>query len=125
MPDELLREIYYRSEKEFLNIEQKIFGVGDSCDDIFIVISGVIEITLSDGKKKQHLDMMGRGSIIGMSNILFGEKWAYYATAMSERGTIIFRLKKDVLKLMAKVYNPLQLALETASGYLTNEKPMA
>ena len=81
-------------------------------------------MTLSDGKKEQHLDVMGRGSIIGISNILYGEKWAYYATAMSERGTIVFRLKNDVLKLMAKVYNPLQLALEKASGYLTNEKPM-
>lgn len=64
--------------------------MGDECDSIYLVLSGVIEITLSNGHregrehKEQHLDLLGRGSLIGMANILHGDKWPYHATARSE-----------------------------------------
>ena len=49
MPDDILSEIYYRSIKEMVGIESTIFDVGQKCKEIIVVLSGVIEISLSDG----------------------------------------------------------------------------
>ena len=92
MPDDILSEIYYRSTKEMVGIESTIFDVGQKCKEIIVILSGVIEISLSDGLQEQHLDLLGRGSIIGLSNILYNDRFAYLGKAMSERGTIIVRI---------------------------------
>jgi len=49
MPDSILKEMYYRSFKEQYVIDKKLFEIDQKCTDIFIITSGVVEITLSDG----------------------------------------------------------------------------
>lgn len=73
MPEKILREMYHRAFKEQYVIGKKLFDLNQECNDIFLMIHGVVEITLSDGDRDQHLDLLGKGSVIGMNNILYGE----------------------------------------------------
>ena len=77
-----------------------------------MVLAGVIEITLTDGKKEQHLDLLGRGSIIGMSNVLNGDKWPFHATARTTDLTSILWLSNESLLKMTKTHKKLRKSLE-------------
>ena len=57
-----------------------LFDLGDYCEDIYMILSGVIDIVISDGSSnRQVLDSLGRGSVLGMSFILKHEQWVYQA----------------------------------------------
>lgn len=78
--EKVLKRLYYRCQVKFYEHGQKLFEQGEHCDDIFIILSGVIDIILWNGKKKHLvLDYMGRGSIIGINSVLKGEKFLYEA----------------------------------------------
>ena len=75
---DILRQLFYRTEQRFYEQGQKLFDVGQECKEIFILQSGVVDIVLSDGYD-QHctLDQIGKGSIIGPNMVLKQEKWPY------------------------------------------------
>ena len=57
-----------------------LFNVGEPCQDIFIILSGVIDIVITDGgSRNQTLDVLGKGSIIGPNFVLRKSKWFYKA----------------------------------------------
>ena len=57
-----------------------MFEYGDTCKDIFIIMSGIVDIVITDGTaNKQVLDVLGKGSVIGMNNILKAQKWSFQA----------------------------------------------
>lgn len=72
----LLKEIYYLAKHLFLGKDEILFDIGDDCDSIYIVLSGVLEIIItdSDDKYKRIMDLCGRGSIIGANFVLIDDK---------------------------------------------------
>ena len=77
---DVLTQLFYRSKQQFLDYGQKLFNIGDLCEDLFIVLSGTIDIQISDGyENTETLDVLGRGSVIGFNNILNKEMWYYAA----------------------------------------------
>lgn len=52
--------------------------MGQPCTEIFIVLNGVMDIVLTDGYDHQVvMDVLGRGSVLGVNNIIKGEQWYY------------------------------------------------
>jgi len=75
-----LRELYYRSKQTYFDPGSTLFDIGEPCKDIFIILSGVCDIIISDGdKNKAVLDIMGKGSVIGNNFIFTREPWMYKA----------------------------------------------
>lgn len=60
--------------------EERLFSTGDLCKDIFVIVSGIIDIVVGEiGGTSITLDLLGRGSVIGQNYILTSEKWQYTA----------------------------------------------
>ena len=79
---DFLRQLYYHTQHRFYEYKEALFTVGDVCDTIHIVMSGVIDIMITDGyDQHQRLDVLGKGSIIGSNFILLGERW--FCTAIN------------------------------------------
>lgn len=83
MPYKYLRQIYYRSTWRFYDYSQVVFKKGDKCDRIYMIMSGVVETSLERRGKKQLLDLMTRGSILGFNGILSQDPWHYEASIKS------------------------------------------
>ena len=84
MPISELRVLYHRSIWRFYDLDQKIISPGQACDRLYVITSGVVEVSLSKGyQTTQLLDLMGRGSIIGAQSILCKDDWALDVTVRS------------------------------------------
>jgi len=69
--EDVLKQLYYRTTKKFVVSQGTLFDVGDKCNEIYIVLSGVFDIEITDGfKLRTTLDLLGKGSIIGSNYIL-------------------------------------------------------
>ena len=76
----LVRQLFYGCAHHFYERDEKIFSLGEPCDNIIIVMSGVLDIIITDGRNyEQTLDVLGPGSILGQNFVLKGEKWPYHA----------------------------------------------
>lgn len=75
-----------------------IFDVGELCDDIYIVLSGAVEIALTDNINYEMMDMMGKGSVIGINNVLVKEKWCYKAISRSSESTSVIKIPKAIVE---------------------------
>lgn len=75
-----LREVFYMCMHLFLNPAQVLFEAGDVCDAVYIVLSGTIDVEITDGfTKSRRLDTLGPGSILGQNFVLKQECWYYRA----------------------------------------------
>lgn len=54
-----------------------------------ILIFGTVEIGLSDGDNYQQLDLLGKGSVIGIYGAITGSEWDYTAKVKSKRAIIM------------------------------------
>ena len=70
LPDDLLKQLYYRSTWRFYDYSQNVFKQKDPCDKIYLIMSGVIEISMEQKGITQQIDLMTRGSILGSIGIL-------------------------------------------------------
>lgn len=68
--EDVLKKLYYESRQEFYEPNQELFLFGDVCKYIYIIISGVIDIVISDGTHKEVLDILCKGSLIGVNYVL-------------------------------------------------------
>ena len=86
------------SRQYFLKYDEKLFNLGDKCDDIFMILNGVIDIVLTDGfDRHQVLDICGRGSILGSNYVLCGNPWSYEAINHSNGCVHVLQIKRDLL----------------------------
>ena len=69
---------------------------------------GVVEIELTNGEQTHILDIMGRGSVIGINNIISQEEWIFNAKAVSVRTTVLLRLRRAELVKMMRMYPELE-----------------
>jgi signal-transduction protein with cAMP-binding, CBS, and nucleotidyltransferase domain len=65
------------------DIDERIFQFGQPAKYMRIIMQGVVEIDITDGKKKFLFDLLGRGSVIGVHFMITSEKWIYEAYARS------------------------------------------
>ena len=57
-------------------------------------MQGVVAIELSNGQSHHILDLLGRGSVLQIQNVLFDEQTYYQARAVSSRTVILKRIDK-------------------------------
>ena len=68
--------------------------------DIIIVYQGVVQINLTDGENYHMLDIMGRGSLIGVNNVVNMEDYNYNAEAVSDETTVLPKVSWDLIEEM-------------------------
>lgn len=96
--EDMLRQLYYKGEHEFLDIGQTIFDVGDKCNSIYYILQGVLDIVISDGYSNHKvLDVLGKGSFLGMNFILKSEIWYYKAVNNSTITSRILKVKMSAI----------------------------
>jgi predicted nucleic acid-binding Zn ribbon protein len=66
------------------------------------------------------LDLLGRGSIIGLNNIMKEDTYVYNCCAKSQNSTILFKLPRIVLFKYAKTNNQLHKAIEAAKKSISD-----
>ena len=75
---ENLKTLYYKADLKFYQLDENLFHQGDICQYMYIVLSGVIEISMiTRNKGVEIIDLMGFGSIIGTFNVLDEDEWHY------------------------------------------------
>jgi len=81
-----------------------VFEIGETCKNIYIIMTGMISIYISDNVgNEEHLDILGRGSILGTDFTLIKELWVYRAinhTSVAAKlfiipETAIFKLQNE------------------------------
>ena len=66
-------------------------------------MSGVVDIVITDGgDKKQVLDVLGKGSVIGMNNVLVTEKWTFRAVNDTRITARAIKISLKTLKYLAR-----------------------
>ena len=84
-----MRKIYMACKHLFFETNQFIFDVGDTCDCIYIVCLGNIEIGLTNGVEYMTMDYLGRGSVIGYNGVVLDSDQVYSAKVRSPRAKLI------------------------------------
>ena len=108
-----LSKLYQKSETKLYHKHQILFESGDFCSSIYLILSGVVEISLihCDGQVTP-MDVCGRGTIIGFSNVLGKEKWIYRATAKSADVTQVIEVSGTVIKYLSRKNKALMISIE-------------
>ena len=96
-----MKKLYYYSNEYFYEQGTTIFDLQEKCSGIYIITEGVVGIELTDGVKSNVIDIMGRGSVIGIYGVLFREPWVYVAKSVSVRTTKILKISNYVLDQLA------------------------
>ena len=105
MDEHFLKLLYYKSSEYYYAIHEQIFRWDEQCEFIYIVTQGVVSIDLTNGTNSEILDLLGRGSIIGIHNILYPKSiWYLNCTARSALTTKVLKVSKVVLKGLSMTY---------------------
>lgn len=83
-----------------------------------MIMSGVVEITLVREEKRQLLDLLTRGSILGFNGILSQDPWNYEATIASLETAQVIEIPSSLIKMYALIYPPLSEDIEEVSKML-------
>ena len=112
--DDVLRELYYSAKHRYCDSGQSLFNVGDKCTEIIVIVAGMIDIIITDGKDvHMTLDLLGKGSVIGSNYILSQEKWYYKAVNKATLPTKIIRLSKKLLQSWKEKNKDIEEAMKT------------
>jgi len=91
-----MRKIYMACNHLYLTDNEVIFNVGDICESIYIVVSGNIEIGLSNGTEYMTMDFLGKGSVLGFNGVILDAEQLYIAKVRSPRANLI-EIPKSVI----------------------------
>ena len=58
------------------------------------------------------LELMGRGSVLGMNNVLHGEVWVYNGTAVSVISTSVIEITCETINSIADMYQDLNKSVD-------------
>lgn len=116
-----LQKLYYKSRQRFYGPQQSLFDIGDHCNSIFIILSGVINIEIcSDefGQNRCVLDSLGRGSVIGINYVITGDQWTYKAVNQSNMSARVIQIDIRVLKRLRRKQKDINKAMIQQEQYL-------
>ena len=94
MEPETLKLWFYKSKEYHYDIGEILLKMNKRTNYIYIVMQGVVAIELSDGHNDYILDLLGKGSIIKIFNLIFDEVTFYQARCVSAQTTIVRRIDK-------------------------------
>lgn len=72
-----------------------LLAAGDVSDQLLIIDTGVVSVTLPHGGQSLEAGRMGPGEVIGEAGVLTGTAWQVQFTALSDGA--VYRLDKAVL----------------------------
>lgn len=100
---DLLRQLYYMTKHKFYDNKEVLFEIGDECDSIFIIMQGIVDIVINDGfLLSERLDSLGKGSILGMNNVLTSEPWFCRAVNQTTQTVKVIKIKHSALMKLKK-----------------------
>ena len=115
-----LKQIYHRSKQRFYDYGEKLFEVGQPCTEIYFILGGLIDIAVTDGYYKRNtMDVVGVGSVIGVHNIINNEIWYYEAYNATTRSCKILTVQYSLLKSIMQVDKELTKAMEDMSIHIS------
>jgi signal-transduction protein with cAMP-binding, CBS, and nucleotidyltransferase domain len=60
-------------------MREDVFKYGCKCRFFYIVMQGVVEINITNGKQNVPLDLLGRGSVMGLNYMINEDELIYNA----------------------------------------------
>ena len=85
-----------------LDRDQILFESGDRVDNIFLILRGVVTIEILINGNYHKLDILGRGSILGLDGILsLNNKWNYRAIVCSHKTANIVEISRKSIQFLA------------------------
>jgi len=96
-----LKRLYYKSEMFFRGMESVIFNAGEKCKHLYFITQGIVGIEIFNNRgRTQQIDLLGRGSILGLNNVLRGDVWKYSAVVKSSVNANIIKIDwKQITKM--------------------------
>jgi hypothetical protein len=117
-PDNLLRQLFFSGEFKMYEVDEPIFKANERCKDLIIIMQGVVEIDMTDGLQNVLMDLLGKGSVIGVNSFFTGVPWVFNAFAVSSQTTTLFRLDHEVIDKMMKSNSILNQAVQLYQDHL-------
>ena len=119
--DEIIENIIY--DLEYINFIEgsKLFDEGDNCDQIFIIMSGTVDILMKYGIADIYADTIYSGCSIGTYTLLNNDK--YYVRGEATSDVLALSIKREVLEKHAKQYPELKRCMEDFELYITEHGP--
>jgi len=100
VPDNLIRDIAGICTRQSFAAGEKIYNLGDTADDVYIVSSGSVQHILGvDSGTSQHEKTMRSGDIFGWAAVLEGQNTRLAATSSKEPTEVIRINGKELTRL--------------------------
>ena len=91
LSDEQLAEIAFVAERKRYNPGELLFNEGEMGDALFIIESGLVDLTVKKGEGELKLATLPAGAVIGEMTLINIETRSATATAASESSAIIVK----------------------------------
>jgi CRP-like cAMP-binding protein len=109
VPNSVIDDIFYKLETISISEGTFLFRKGNSCDCVYIIVSGELDIIFSNDKNVSIIDTLGEGCNIGTYYSLTSEEFVMSAKAKSE--CIIMKLPFAVISEQRMESNTLNSAV--------------
>ena len=120
--EEMLQAITSSLHLQKFKPEEVLFGQGDDGESLFVLVEGLLEVSLQVEGEKRHLTFLRPGSFLGEMALLTGEKRS--ADVISCTESLVGELTKDSIMSLA-TENPeilSQMTAVVAERHLKNEE---
>ena len=110
IPEQATRDIFAAARPISLRKGQRLFGYGDAGGSMFVVVKGIIEISISTASgRKISLNMMSQGNCFGEISMLDGGSRSAAAVALA--ASSLLSIPRAAFLASAGTYPELALAL--------------
>ena len=109
--EEMLQAITSSLHLQKFKPEEVLFNQGDDGESLFVLVEGLLEVSLQEEGKKKHLSFLRPGSFLGEMALLTGEKRSADVTSSTE--SLVGELTKESIMSLA-TENPEVLKKMTA-----------
>ena len=120
--EEMLQAITSSLHLQKFKPEEVLFNQGDDGESLFVLVEGLLEVSIPTEGKKQHLSFLRPGSFLGEMALLTGEKRS--ADVLSSTESLVGELTKDSIMSLAtespEILN--KMTAVVAQRRLKNEK---
>ena len=94
----LIEELSFHLMVKLYEFNQTIFEPGDSCDGIYFVMKGVVEVFVRSGADEVIIDYLGKGSVVGQYSVLGRDSMLFGMRAVMAGGTALMVLEKETME---------------------------
>ena len=96
--DRFLKRVAALARPAHYGAGERIYAAGDVADDIFIVVSGLVEHTFKrETGAREPLKRLGRGGVFGWAGLLLGGQTRRLATVRAVEPTSVLRIDTEAL----------------------------